>query len=214
MIRNLPNAAGYTDSQGHVRAAQGGDALHPAKGHRGRHARRRLPRQRRLRADRDGHATRCSTTATKCWCRRPTIRCGPRRVSLSGGTPVHYICDEADRLDARPRRHPPQDHAATRRASSSSTRTTRPARCIRTSCCSEIVELARQHQLIDLRRRDLRQDAVRRREAHAHRLAGRRRAVRSPSTACRRTTAPAATAPAGWWSRATRSATPRTTSRA
>ena len=37
------------------------------------------------------------------------------------------------------------------------------------------------------------------------RLAGRRRAVRSPSTACRRTTAPAATAPAGWWCRATRS---------
>jgi alanine-synthesizing transaminase len=54
-------------------------------------------------------------------------------VSLSGGTPVHYMCDEAngwmpdlDDIRARSRR--------TRAASSSSTRTTRPARCIRTNC--------------------------------------------------------------------------------
>ena len=36
MIRNLPHAAGYTDSQGPVRAAQGGRALHAAKAHRRR----------------------------------------------------------------------------------------------------------------------------------------------------------------------------------
>ena len=52
------------------------------------------------------------------------------------------------RLAARPRRHPREDHAAHARASSSSTRTTRPARCIRTTCCASIVEIARQHQLI------------------------------------------------------------------
>ena len=41
-----------------------------------------------------------------------------------------------------------QDHAAHARASSSSTRTTRPARCIPTSCCAKIVEIARRNQLI------------------------------------------------------------------
>jgi aspartate/methionine/tyrosine aminotransferase len=56
-------------------------------------------------------------------------------VSLSGGTPVHYLCDEQnawmpdlDDIRARSRRTP--------RRSSSSTRTTRPARCIPTNCCS------------------------------------------------------------------------------
>ena len=35
-----------------------------------------------------------STTATRCWCRRPTIRSGRRRSSLAGGTARHYLCDE------------------------------------------------------------------------------------------------------------------------
>ena len=69
-------------------------------------------------------------------------------VALSGGTPVHYLCDEAVRLAARHRRHPRARSRRARGPSSSSTRTTRPARCIPTSCCSEIVEIARQHQLI------------------------------------------------------------------
>ena len=33
-------------------------------------------------------------------------------VSLSGGTPVHYLLRRSQRLDARPGRHPRQDHAA------------------------------------------------------------------------------------------------------
>jgi alanine-synthesizing transaminase len=37
MIRNLPNAAGYVDSKGHLLGAQGRDALHPAKADQGRH---------------------------------------------------------------------------------------------------------------------------------------------------------------------------------
>ena len=57
-------------------------------------------------------------------------------VSLSGGTPVHYLCDEGagwlpDLDDIRG-----EDHAAHARRSSSSTRTTRPARSIRTTCCA------------------------------------------------------------------------------
>jgi alanine-synthesizing transaminase len=55
-------------------------------------------------------------------------------VSLSGGKPVHYICDEqqdwyptSTTCAARSRR--------TRAPSSSSTPTTRPARCTRSSCC-------------------------------------------------------------------------------
>ena len=69
-------------------------------------------------------------------------------MALSGGTPVHYLCDEQagwlpDIDDIRA-----QDHAATRRPSSSSTRTTRPARSTPTSVLREIVEIARQHQLI------------------------------------------------------------------
>jgi alanine-synthesizing transaminase len=56
-------------------------------------------------------------------------------VSLSGGKPVHYVCDEAqDRISTtcagRSRPIP--------RRSWSSTRTTRPARCIRTRCCCRL----------------------------------------------------------------------------
>ena len=64
-------------------------------------------------------ARRCTTCATSSPAGCPTSTTSARKI-----TPTH----------ARP--------------SSSSTRTTRPARCTRTSCCSEIVEIARQHQLI------------------------------------------------------------------
>ena len=77
-----------------------------------------------------------------------------------------------------------------------------------TSCCCEIVEIARQHQLIvfadEIYDKTLYDGA----HPHQHRLAGRRRAVRHLQRPVARTTAPAATAPAGWSSRAT-SATPR-----
>ena len=52
------------------------------------------------------------------------------------------------RLDARPRRHRARRSRRAPARSSSSTRTTRPARSIPTSVLREIVELARQHQLI------------------------------------------------------------------
>jgi alanine-synthesizing transaminase len=54
-------------------------------------------------------------------------------TSLSGGTPVHYLCDEANgwmpNLDDIRAKITPAP-----RASWSSTRTTRPARCIPTNC--------------------------------------------------------------------------------
>ena len=52
-----------------------------------------------------------------------------------------------ERLDARPRRHRAQDHAE-HRASWSSTRTTRPARSIRTTCSRGSSRIARQHGLV------------------------------------------------------------------
>jgi alanine-synthesizing transaminase len=98
-------------------------------------------------------------------------------VSLSGGTPVHYLCDEGadwmpdiEDIRARSRRahqgyrgHQPEQpdrRAVPRRAAARDRRDRPPAPADR------------------LRRRDLRQDAVRRRHAHQHRVAGRRRAVR------------------------------------
>ncbi len=69
-------------------------------------------------------------------------------VSLAGGRAVHYLCDEGAGWLPDLDRHPQQDHAAHARASWSSTRTTRPARCIRTTCCARSSSIARQHQLI------------------------------------------------------------------
>ena len=59
-------------------------------------------------------------------------------------------CDEARRLAARPRRPRGQDHRRAPRRSSSSTRTTRPARYTPRRCCSSIAELAREHGLVVL----------------------------------------------------------------
>ena len=141
MIRNLPNAAGYTDSQGPVRAAQGDRPLHAAKARQGRDGRRRLPRQRRLRADHDEHERaaqrrrrgadprarlsaldrrrsrcraerRCTTSATKPPTGCPTSTTWRRKIT---------------RAHARDRRHQPEqpdrralsDRAAARRSSRS-----------------------------------------------------------------------------------------------
>jgi alanine-synthesizing transaminase len=86
-------------------------------------------------------------------------------TSLSGGTPVHYMCDEAngwmpDLDDIRAKITPRTA------ASSSSTPTTPPARCTRRAAAG-IVQLAREHGLVS-GRRGLRQGAVRRRQAHGH----------------------------------------------
>ena len=124
---------GLFGQQGHLRGAQGRDALHPEAGHQGRHARRHLPGQRRERADRDGHqraAERRRRTAA-AGARLPAVDRRDEPVGRhAGALPVR----RGQRLDARPRRHPRARSRRAPRASSSSTPTTRPARCTPTSC--------------------------------------------------------------------------------
>jgi alanine-synthesizing transaminase len=83
-------------------------------------------------------------------------------VSLSSGKAVHYLCDESssdwfpDLDDIHQRKLP---HA--RAASSLLTRTTQRARSTAKELAIEqIVEIARQHNLIIFCRRNLRQDPV------------------------------------------------------
>jgi alanine-synthesizing transaminase len=89
-------------------------------------------------------------------------------TSLSGGTPVHYMLRRGQRLDARPRRHPPQDHAAHQ-----GHRGHQPEQPDRRAVFRRPAAEHRRHRAParpgDLRRRGLRQGAVRRREAHRHR---------------------------------------------
>ncbi len=131
MIRNLPNAAGYSDSQGDLRGAQGGRCTTPSRRasagvtlddiYLGNGVSELIVMAMNALLD-NGDEVLVPAPDYPLW---------TAAVSLSGGTPVHYLCDEADELAARPRRHPRQDHAAHQGASWSSTRTTRPARCIR-----------------------------------------------------------------------------------
>ena len=203
MIRNLPHSGRLHRFQGPVRAAQGGGALHASKSTSpGVDGRRRLPRQRRLRADRDEHerAAQRRRRGAGAGARLPAVDGGGRRCRAARR--VHYLCDEQagwlpdiDDISAEDhaehqghRRHQPEQ--PDRRAVSA------------TSVLREIVEVARAAPADRLRRRDLRQDALRRRHAHQHRRRSPTTCCSSPSTACRRTTAPAATAPAGWWCRA------------
>ena len=85
------------------------------------------------RRSRSPAARRCTTCATKRPAGCPTSTTSRRKI-----TP----------RTKRHRRH--------------QSRTTRPARCIRIELLQQIVELAREHQPDRLRRRDLRQDALRR----------------------------------------------------
>ena len=71
-------------------------------------------------------------------------------TSLAGGRPVHYLCDESAGLAARPRRPRAPRSPRGPRPSSSSTRTTRPARSTPTASCAQIAELAREHGLVVL----------------------------------------------------------------
>jgi alanine-synthesizing transaminase len=65
--------------QGHLRGAQGGDALDPEAKHQGRDARRHLPRQRRVSELIVMAMNALLNNGDECCCRRPTIRCGRRR---------------------------------------------------------------------------------------------------------------------------------------
>jgi alanine-synthesizing transaminase len=113
MIRNLPHAAGYTDSKGlfaprkavvhytqekHIKGVTVDDV------YLGNGASELIAMSMNALLD-DGDEVLVPAPDYPLW---------TAVVSLSGGTPVHYLCDEQSRLDARHRRHPRQDHAATK----------------------------------------------------------------------------------------------------
>ena len=133
MIRNLPNAAGYTDSKGLFAPRKAIVHYTQQKHVKGVTRRRRLPRQRRLRADHDEHerAAQRRRRGADPGARLPALDGVGRALGRNAGAlPLR----RGERLAARPRRHGREDHAADARASSSSIRTTRPARSIPTSC--------------------------------------------------------------------------------
>jgi hypothetical protein len=111
MIRNLPEFGGLFGQQGRLRRAQGGDARDAEAGHRGRHARRHLPGQRRQRTDRHVHQRAARR-------RRRAAAAGPRLPAVDrlhepvGRHPGALPVRRSQRLDAQPGRHPRQDHAA------------------------------------------------------------------------------------------------------
>ena len=69
-------------------------------------------------------------------------------ANLAGGHPVHYMCDEAARLVSRTWMISGARSQTGPRESSSSTPTTRRALFIRGEVLQEIVDIAREHQLI------------------------------------------------------------------
>jgi alanine-synthesizing transaminase len=142
--------------------------------------------------------------------RLPAVHGGD--VSLSGGVPVHYLCDEGagwlPDLDDIRAKITPRTKGIVVINPNNPTGALYPD-----EPAAQIVEIARQHQLIVFADEIYDKTLY---DGHKHTSiagAGRRRARSSPSTACPRTTAAAATAPAGWSCRAT-SATRATTSRA
>jgi hypothetical protein len=122
MIRNLPEAAGYTDSKGLFAPRKAVVHYTQEKGIRG------------VTVD-DVYLGNgaSSTTATRSWCPPPTTRCGrqPCRCRAAArcttcATRAAAGCPTSTTSAAR--------WARARAASSSSTPTTRPARCIRPIC--------------------------------------------------------------------------------
>ena len=89
-------------------------------------------------------------------------------VALSGGTPVHYLCDEQSDwlpdIDDIARKITPRTRAIVVINPNNPTGALYPDALLQ-----QIVELARKHEPDRLRRRDLRQDALRRQ--HPHRIA-------------------------------------------
>ena len=78
----------------------------------------------------------------------PTIRCGRRRSTLNGGKAVLLPVPAGERFRAGPGGDRSAGHAQDARASSSSIRTTRPARCIRARCARRSRRLAETHKLV------------------------------------------------------------------
>jgi alanine-synthesizing transaminase len=187
MIRNLPHA-GYTD-QRPVRA-RASVCTARRKTHRRRRRRRCVPcnSASELIAF---TSMRCSTRATRSWFRRPTARCTVG--VLSGGTPVHYLCDEQS--TGCPIW--PTCGAGSRRPTRSWSSANNPTGALYPGVVEEeIVDIARRTAVVPTRSTTRRCTTA----MHKHRR-WLTTCCSSHSTACRRTIAPAAS-PAGWWCRA------------
>jgi hypothetical protein len=176
MIRNLPHAAAYTDSKGlfaprkavvHYTQEKGIAGVHVDDVYLGNGASELIAMSMNALLDSGDEVLLPS----------PDYPLYTAVVGLSGGTPVHYLCDEQsdwmpDIADIRRKITPrtkaivvinpnnPTGAPLSRQPAARHRRSGAPARADR------------------VRRRDLRQDALRRRVPHEHRLAGGRRAVR------------------------------------
>ena len=133
MIRNLPNSAGYSDSKGifaarkavmHETQKQGIKGVTLDDIYLGNGASELIAMATNALLD-DGDELLLPAPDYPLW---------TAAASLSGGTPVHYLCDEANGWMPDLARHPRARSRRAPRASWSSTPTTRPARCIRTNC--------------------------------------------------------------------------------
>ena len=148
VIRNLPTAQGYSDSQGllsartaivHHYQERGIDTVDVDDIWLGNGVSELITISLQAMLD-DGDEVLIPAPDYPLW---------TASTSLAGGRPVHYRCDEANgwqpdlddlrsKITAAPRR------------SWSSTRTTRPARCTREPVLQEIADLAREHGLVVL----------------------------------------------------------------
>ena len=112
MVHHLPEAQGYSDSQGIYSGPHRGRALLPgARAHATSHVddvyigngvSELISMVLQAFVD-DGNEILVPAPDYPLW---------TGAVTLSGGTPVHYRCDEDERLGPRPRRHRVQDHRA------------------------------------------------------------------------------------------------------
>jgi alanine-synthesizing transaminase len=111
MIRNLPNSAGYSDSKGifaarkavmHYTQKQGIKGVTLDDIYLGNGASELIVMATNALLD-NGDELLLPAPDYPLW---------TAATSLSGGTPVHYVCDEANGWMPRPGRHPRQDHAA------------------------------------------------------------------------------------------------------
>ena len=196
VIHHLRESQGYCDSKGLVQRAQGDHAVLPAAADSARRNRRHLYRQRRQRADRDGDAGAVEQ-------RRRNPGSGAR---LSAVDRCHHVVRRqsralplrrAGRLATRSRGHEEQDHAAHARH-----RRDQSEQSHRRRVLAGDAERHRRDRAAErpdpVRRRNLRQDHLRRRRTYTARVARTRpaRAVvqRSVENLSRRR----ASAPAGW----------------
>jgi alanine-synthesizing transaminase len=208
MIRNLPNSAGYSDSKGifaarkavmHETQRQGIKGVTLDDIYLGNGASELISLATNALLD-NGDEMLLPAPDYPLW---------TAATSLSGGTPVHYMCDESngwmpDMDDIRAKITPRTKGIVVINPNN-------PTGALYSKSCCCIVELAREHGLVIFA--DEVYDKVLYDGAKHTPLASLSTDVLTSPSTPPRPTAPAATVPAGWWSRATRSP-PRTTSRA